>query len=94
MTGKRKQEAHQPEAESPDPVERAGMDSFPASDPPSWVRVHPGRPASPAADDAPDTSGLPTADPRAGKPASKDPADEQSASDDPMGNPLRRGPSS
>lgn len=37
-----------PETMSPDPVEQASLDSFPASDPPSWAPLHIGAPSTPA----------------------------------------------
>lgn len=48
-----------PEAASPDEVEQASLDSFPASDPPAWAPLHIGRPSTAAAD----TSGTRGAEP-------------------------------
>lgn len=44
---------------SPDPVEQASLDSFPASDPPSWAPLHVGRPSTAQ---TPDTPGAPGAE--------------------------------
>jgi hypothetical protein len=52
------------EIESQDPVEQAGLDSFPASDPPAWVPLHIGRPSTSA---MPDSSGKPGSEEAVGR---------------------------
>ncbi len=79
MVRKREAQPHLTETATPDQIEQAGLDSFPASDPPSWIAVHTGRPAAPAPQEAPGTPGRPKAD--AGAPADRDPAGTPSAPD-------------
>lgn len=66
---------HLPETASPDQVEEASLGSFPASDPPSWIAVHAGRPATPATQGSSSEPGSPEADANADSPAAKDPTD-------------------
>lgn len=85
--------SQEPLASDPDPVELASLDSFPASDPPSWIRLHPGRPATSA---VPESSGQ--SDPqeihaRAEDPAGSNPAGKKSEPDPAMTNRLRPAPS-
>lgn len=52
-----------PETLSHDPVEQASLDSFPASDPPSWAPLHVGRPSTAQPPDTTGTPGAEAADP-------------------------------
>lgn len=46
MNRQQERKPEQAEPAAPDPVDAAGMDSFPASDPPSWIPLHSGSPST------------------------------------------------
>jgi hypothetical protein len=77
MSRKRGPKPHRPEQDPPDPVEQASLDSFPASDPPSWIPMHIGSPPSAATSATPGKHGSELANSRVDKPTASDPADRQ-----------------
>lgn len=86
MNRKGEQMPDLPDTALPDQVEQAGLDSFPASDPPSWSPMHLGLPANRT---AAEPSGHP-AHATARSPAASDAGDETPASDADMTNQLSR----
>lgn len=92
MTRKRELKPDLPETASPDQVEQAGLDSFPASDPPSWIPVHLGKPATPEPQGSPAKSASRKTDPRADTPAARDTTEQQPAPDTDGAGRVRRSP--
>jgi hypothetical protein len=86
----RQRTSRTPASADPDPVAQAGMDSFPASDPPSWVPVHPGGPAPTAVKDPPASK---TVDPPVDDVSDRELGEEQTQLDLPFPERAHRRPS-
>ena len=93
MNGKARQRQSYPEKDHLDPVELAGLVSFPASDPPSLIAVHLGCPARLPTQGFREESVSRKADASSGARPDRDSTEKQFAPDPPMADRVRPRPS-